>query len=385
MWCYFQRAFSQELPVRHGIKAVVACDAWLRDFTPDVVADKMTACGFLRQVLNSVPANTAERNDTAERNKALVSMDPAEIEGICSALEERGIKSGDLSLLRERAAMLRKGSSLGSTEKMELALLSAATEAHRHLARLLGKVLAQHDVGAALPLLLERLSTNSMTFTPEHSRAFANKGRFIHYGKRGGQHYFKPVGWLRYSIQIQDFHKYKDWCVAYHGTSSRNIVPILLRGLQRPGSAGVSIAHGQAHSSTKRTIYLSPAVEYAAFPVYAQFFELDDQRWAQLVFQCRVRPGAFVEKRGTLGNKYWPQHIRVDPNFDTLNGLEWLVEESKDILVTALMVREFGPKADASVHGLLVTNVTNSGQGPQFEWTRIRAEDMHQRKLLIAS
>ena len=63
-------------------------------------------------------------------------------------------------------------------------------------------------------------------------------------------------------------------------------------GIRRPGEAGVSVVHGQAYSSTKRTIYLSPSVEYAAFPVYAQFFPFDEQQehWGQLVLQCRSAP-----------------------------------------------------------------------------------------------
>ena len=63
-----------------------------------------------------------------------------------------------------------------------------------------------------------------------------------------------------------------------------------IRGLQRPGDAGVLSAHGQAHSVTKKTIYVSPSVEYAAFPCYAQFFEVAENHWVQIVLQCRVRP-----------------------------------------------------------------------------------------------
>ena len=51
-------------------------------------------------------------------------------------------------------------------------------------------------------------------------------------------------------------------------------MPILFRGLLNPGSDGVAVSHGQAGSKTHRTIYLSPSIEYAAFPVYAQFFSL---------------------------------------------------------------------------------------------------------------
>ncbi len=68
----------------------------------------------------------------------------------------------------------------------------------------------------------------------------------------------------------------KEWSVGYHGTVGRNAASILLHGLRRPGEAGVESLHGQAGSSTMKTIYLSPSIEYAAFPVYAQLFPLEE-------------------------------------------------------------------------------------------------------------
>lgn len=94
------------------------------------------------------------------------------------------------------------------------------------------------------------------------------------YGMRGGRLYFKPSGWLRYALDVDDFVKYKLWCVGYHGTAGQNAASILLRGLRRPGEYGIKVAHGQAGSATRRTIYLSPSIEYAAFPVYAKLFPL---------------------------------------------------------------------------------------------------------------
>ena len=39
----------------------------------------------------------------------------------------------------------------------------------------------------------------------------------------------------------------------------------------------------------------------------------------------------------TLQNKHWPRHIRFDPNLKTLNGLEWLSEDPNDIVVAGLV------------------------------------------------
>lgn len=79
------------------------------------------------------------------------------------------------------------------------------------------------------------------------------------YGLRGRRPYFKPAGWLRYAVRRSDFELYKDWCVAYHGTMSKTIMSILLKGLRPPGEEGVKISYGQAYSTTNKTIYLSPS------------------------------------------------------------------------------------------------------------------------------
>ena len=54
--------------------------------------------------------------------------------------------------------------------------------------------------------------------------------------------YFKPKGWVRYSRHVDDFESIENWCVAYHGTMEKNAIPILLRGLKKPGEEGVEIA-----------------------------------------------------------------------------------------------------------------------------------------------
>ena len=109
----------------------------------------------------------------------------------------------------------------------------------------------------------------------------------------GGRPYFKPKSWLRYALYVKDFHLYKDWCVAHHGTTSQNLPSILLQGLQNPGEPGVSILHGQSYSQTKRTIYLSPSIEYAAFPVYAQLFSLAEaSHWGLVCWRWLWLTGA---------------------------------------------------------------------------------------------
>ena len=57
--------------------------------------------------------------------------------------------------------------------------------------------------------------------------------------------------------------------------------------------------------------------------MYAQLFPLCKDNWGQLVLQCRVHPDSIAELSGTIGNKYWPDSVRIDPNFKDLKALEW--------------------------------------------------------------
>jgi hypothetical protein len=57
------------------------------------------------------------------------------------------------------------------------------------------------------------------------------------------------------------------------------VLPILIRGLRRPGDCGVRVQHGHAYSTSHKTIYLSPSIEYAAFPVYSPFVQAGQEHW----------------------------------------------------------------------------------------------------------
>ena len=59
-------------------------------------------------------------------------------------------------------------------------------------------------------------------------------------------------------------------------------------------------------------------------------------RWVQAILQVRVRPGCYASHPGSLGNKHWPMGVRFDPNFATLQDLEWLVEDPADVIVTGV-------------------------------------------------
>lgn len=68
-----------------------------------------------------------------------------------------------------------------------------------------------------------------------------------------------------------------------------------------------------------------------------------------------------------------------------MENLEWLVEDPEDVAVCALMVREFGPGADPEIYGKLACEVNVGPDGPGFEWSRLRAQDLEKRGFLIPS
>ena len=74
-----------------------------------------------------------------------------------------------------------------------------------------------------------------------------------------------------------------------------------------------------------------------------------------------------------------------DVDFPGLGGLEWLVEDAADVVVTGLMVREFGPGAAAEVFGAAAAQVTAGQRGPQFVWTTRLLEEMRGKASGVAS
>ncbi|CAE6915792.1 osm1 [Symbiodinium sp. CCMP2592] len=259
-------------------------------------------------------------------------------------------------------------------EKVKSVLTDSSTlqSTHTGLMLIFEKVLEEHYEDSYFNQLMEKIKSQ-LLFDPQFTRVYSFNPAY--YGERGGHPYFKPCGWRRCSLAIDKFEQYSDWCIAYHGTSCWNVASIMLRGLRRPGDEGVSVAHGQAYSRSGCSIYVSPSIEYAAHPVYAEFFEIQHDHWAQLVLECRVRPSSFIVKPGSLGSNHWPAHLRMDQNFETNSKLEWLLDCPEDVVFTGLMIREFGKLASEEIYGSLVRQVARRGQGPQFEWTKLRSAE----------
>jgi len=194
------------------------------------------------------------------------------------------------------------------------ALAAACSPTSQKIAGVLALVLTEHFDSAQDFFSLTREHDLQELFDHRRSALFSPSP--ASFGLRGEQPYFKPSGWLRFALRVPDFERYASWSVAYHGTRDRAALSILLKGLQGPETRGASAQNGQVGGSGN-TIYTSPSVEYAAHPAYARFLQLDaaDDRWGQLVLQCRVRPGSIRVQPSTLEEKDWPSSLRIDPNF----------------------------------------------------------------------
>jgi len=68
-------------------------------------------------------------------------------------------------------------------------------------------------------------------------------------------------------VEPEKWATMKDWPVVYHGSSPASIARILEDSLRGPD--GGQVAHGQAGSSSGKTIYLSPEIDVANHPVYS--------------------------------------------------------------------------------------------------------------------
>jgi len=176
------------------------------------------------------------------------------------------------------------------------------------------------------------------------------------YGQRHGYTYWKPHGWVKRRLQVDNYDMCRTWPIAYHGTSLENAPKILLTNLRRPGQ-GATKAHGAAGARKEGTVYVTPA------PLNQ--IENSSSRWFQVVLQCKVRPEAFRVQRGTLSNKHWPRDLRMDPNFNDHSQMEWLVDDEGS-LATQLT------QDDAFTH-----------KGAEYMWTELLAEEHRRRGFLI--
>lgn len=193
-----------------------------------------------------------------------------------------------------------------------------------------------------------------------------------------------PHGWKTFSLKKpREWNNHEvDEC--YHGTSMNTLAPILLEGLKRPSPGRV--AHGQAGSQSRATIYLSPSWHYSAHPVYSPLHVIGFDAF-QMVLKCEVIKHQYTKQNGTLANKHWPRDLRIDPDRPTMEDMEYLVEEEGVVRLKEVMFRKFGRNADPNIYGELPPklHVDCERDALQYQWTDIVQSDFRARGLLLGA
>jgi hypothetical protein len=164
--------------------------------------------------------------------------------------------------------------------------------------------------------------------------------------KRGGLMYGIPKGWKRFACRVKN--KYGDdnkwlrldggdgeWAVAYHGTTSEALVPIIDGGLKAGG------AQAYKNSKDARTgkkigvgIYCTPGMGVAeeyAMSRGGGGTKVDGKR-VHFVLQCRVMPDAIMRCHDEDKNP----------------GAYWVVNSDTHIRPYGVLVKEAKPEEDGS-------------------------------------
>ena len=148
---------------------------------------------------------------------------------------------------------------------------------------------------------------------------------FSEFEDRGGEPYFCPNGWRRFSVDVGEMSDamYENWPVAYHGTKKEFAQQILMSSIKSSGKCRNLPEGGGA-------VFLSPSIEYSGHPYYAGVWKTDKlfrkNKYIQLVLQVRVKKCRIFDKiEGTLpgARSFDPP---FDPNFAHNREMEWIIK-----------------------------------------------------------
>ncbi|CAF3914883.1 unnamed protein product [Rotaria sp. Silwood2] len=170
---------------------------------------------------------------------------------------------------------------------------------------------------------------------------------------RGNKPYYCPVGWTRCSFYVTDrfYEKFKGWCICYHGTKFAYGLSILLSGL-KPAE---NYEHGAG-------IYVSPSINYACHPRYAEVKLIDASygskffksgKYVQFVLECRVHPSNI---RKVAPETLDAQNTIIDFNINN-NIIEWIINNQNKKIV------DFNDPNSSIVCTGLMMRVTNDHPG----------------------
>lgn len=183
-------------------------------------------------------------------------------------------------------------------------------------------------------------------FALKHDRCYCNKCYLLSLPdviQAAGDRYVVPRGRAGFGLSVDptlaDYHKlWIDWIVTYHGTSKYAAESILAnRQFLIPGDKllnGTVLGIRPGHIPGKKHIYTSPSISYSSLEVYSagnDFISASGKNYtAQLVLQCRQKPGTFKIQSETVGRGN-------DPICDYISNEE--IEYFTDIRVSLVPYR----------------------------------------------
>eukprot|EP00111_Clytia_hemisphaerica_P007324 TCONS_00021315-protein len=157
---------------------------------------------------------------------------------------------------------------------------------------------------------------------------------------RGGERYYRPIGWKRYALKVNGKYEDDDWLgglsqwpVAFHGTEDINAYPISSGGFRasKVGYYGAGV-------------YVSPLIEFAS--AYARPLVSTNDLTMVIVLQVRVKPGSY--KKDHIVEKVCPKNWCDPPcikqfKFFKGSALEWIVSDPKNVRPYSICVKVLKP------------------------------------------
>ena len=144
---------------------------------------------------------------------------------------------------------------------------------------------------------------------------------------------------------------FENWHVAFHGTQTKYLQPILNNGAQLLMAGDVAfggdeLSEGEGHYNDKwkpkgfdtKKIFVSPSIKYSGCAVYAKKQSYTDPVTkktvsAQVALQVLIRPGSY-----DIGKTTVERAQPFDANFSD-DELEWSTKERGAVVVTGLLVK----------------------------------------------
>ncbi|CAF0970461.1 unnamed protein product [Adineta ricciae] len=163
---------------------------------------------------------------------------------------------------------------------------------------------------------VKALRWSSGFFDRKHNRCYCHKcysSDLPNILQVADSNYVVPRGWAGFGLGVDPFRGddlWSSWIVVYHGTTPLAAQSIIThRAFLLPGDSlldGTELAIRPGHIPGKVHIYTSPSIRYASLEVYSQVKtftspKTNKQYKAQLVMQCKQKPGTFDVQGETVG------------------------------------------------------------------------------------